>query len=202
MKMPMTDDLTHKFYEDNAEAFFKQTVHVDMSPLYGRFLQHVPAGGSILDAGCGSGRDSKAFKELGFQVTAFDAAPALVAKASALLGQDVLLRRFDELDFVESFDAIWACASLLHVAPSELTSAIERLSAGLKHGGVLYASFKNGNGQRRDHSGRHFTDMDIVGFAAYISAMPELGIIDAWDSKDQRPGRVDEVWLNLLLRKS
>lgn len=201
MKMPMTDELTQKFYEDNADAFFKQTVDVDMSPMYDRFLQHVPAGGSILDAGCGSGRDAKAFKELGFQVTAFDAAPALVAKASALLGQDVLLLRFDELDFVETFDAIWACASLLHVPLSELAGAIERLSAGLKRGGVLYASFKGGNGQRRDHSGRHFTDMNIVEFEAYISAMPELAIIDTWDSKDQRPGRVDEVWLNLLLRK-
>ncbi len=70
----MTD--THSYYEQNAEQFFADTVDVDMSVLYARFLESIPAGGYILDAGCGSGRDSKAFASSGYRVAAFDASPA------------------------------------------------------------------------------------------------------------------------------
>ncbi|MEN9451031.1 MAG: hypothetical protein RLZZ369_90, partial [Pseudomonadota bacterium] len=64
---------TLDYYNRNAEAFFQTTAYVDMAPLYERFIKHVTPRGHILDAGCGSGRDSKAFKEMGFRVSAFDA---------------------------------------------------------------------------------------------------------------------------------
>ena len=64
---------TLDYYNRNADSFFESTACVDMSPLYERFLALVGPQGTILDAGCGSGRDAKAFRDLGYQVSAFDA---------------------------------------------------------------------------------------------------------------------------------
>src|SRR5665647_2060216 len=109
--MPNTID----FYNENAVEFFADTVNVDMDELHTRFLMHIPDGGLILDAGCGSGRDSKAFLAQGYRVRAFDASPALAQMASGLIGQPVATRAFDQVEEIACYDGIWACASLLHL---------------------------------------------------------------------------------------
>jgi len=87
----------------------------------------ISAGGRILDAGCGSGRDSLAFMRKGYQVVSIDASGEMVAAASRLTGQSAVLMRFDEVAFDGEFDADWACASLLHVARRDLQSAEGRM---------------------------------------------------------------------------
>ena len=77
-----------------------------MKPLYQRFLPRLPDQAQILDAGCGSGRDAKAFANLGYQVTAFDASPALIAPAETHLGQPVQRLRFQDITWQEQFDGI------------------------------------------------------------------------------------------------
>ena len=80
---------THKYYQDNARRFYSATVEIDMSAIYQKFLPLTPKGGSILDAGCGSGRDSLYFKSQGYDATAIDASAALCKLAGELLQQDV-----------------------------------------------------------------------------------------------------------------
>lgn len=193
------DDPTLAYYEDQAEAFFTETVAVDMAPLYGRFLAQVPVGGHILDAGCGSGRDVLAFHRLGYRVSAFEASPRLAELASAHCGLAVEVRRFQEIDWEERFDGIWACASLLHVPLVELPAVLRRLARALRSGGVLYASFKYGRGER-EQGGRWFTDLDEVGLGALVAAVPGLAVLEAWTTGDRRPGREEERWLNALLK--
>ncbi len=67
------------FYEDNADWFFQRTVNIDMSATQSRFVGLLKPGDAILDAGCGSGRDARVFRDLGFKVTAMEAAPRLAA---------------------------------------------------------------------------------------------------------------------------
>ena len=95
------------YYDLNADQFFSDMVGVDMSSLYQRFITSVPAGSRILDAGCGSGRDAKAFAALGFEVVAFDASHELARLASAHCGFDVATRTFDDVDEVDTYDGIW-----------------------------------------------------------------------------------------------
>jgi SAM-dependent methyltransferase len=197
----MTDS-TISYYDNHADIFYEQTVDVDMSPLYERFLAHVPDGGHILDAGCGSGRDAKAFLDRGYAVTAFDASAALAAKASALLGQEVRCRRFDEIDEIGKFDAVWACASLLHVKDTDLPRAMNSLVEALRRGGTFYASFKKGTGERTDGHGRHFTNMTLESLQQLIGRIDNLVQLDAWETLDQRPGRGDESWWNFIGRRS
>lgn len=188
------------FYEAHAQTFFDETIGVDMQPLYGRFLPRFPEGAHLLDAGCGSGRDARAFIEQGFRVTAFDASPALVALAQRHIGQPVHCLRFQDLTWQAAFDGIWACASLLHVPAAALPDALRRLGDALKPGGTLYASFKYGSGER-DHGGRRFTDLDEAGLAALLGKLPPLRERETWITADQRPGRAAERWLNTLLSR-
>jgi SAM-dependent methyltransferase len=188
------------YYQHNAKSFFEATVDVDMSPLYQRFLPLLPPAGRILDAGCGSGRDLRFFAKLGYRVTAFDASPALAALAEAYAGQPVFRARFQDIDWRESFDGVWACASLLHLPAAALPDALRRLAVALVPGGVLYASFKYGHGEREDQ-GRHFTDLDEAGLSELLDRVDNLQLLGAWITPDQRPGRDNERWLNALLRR-
>ena len=151
---------TIAYYNDNAEAFFSDTAGVDMADLHRRFLQAIPEGGRILDAGCGSGRDSKAFLGLQYRVRAFDASPELARKASDHIGQAVAVQTFEDVSEVACYDGVWACASLLHLTESALPKALGHLWTALKPAGTLYVSFKLGEAERV-HNGRHFTDAKL-----------------------------------------
>jgi SAM-dependent methyltransferase len=193
-------DPTLADYENQAKTFFAETVDVDMAPLYERFLGHVTPGWHILDAGCGSGRDALAFRRLGYAVTAFEASPTLARMASEHCGLPVEVRRFQEIEWEDRFDGIWACASLLHVPMAELPDVLQRLGRALKSGAVLYASFKYGAGER-EHGGRRFTDLDERGLAALVEAVPALAVLETWGTADRREGREGERWLNAVVAR-
>jgi 2-polyprenyl-3-methyl-5-hydroxy-6-metoxy-1,4-benzoquinol methylase len=107
-----------------------------------------PPGGFILDAGCGSGRDARAFREKGFSVYAFDACPELAALAAAHADIPVEVRTFADVDEEQRYDGVWACASLLHVPREHLPDALNRLWRALRPGGAFYLSFRPGAGDR------------------------------------------------------
>lgn len=200
LEPPSPEADTAAYYERHAGSFCAETLTVDMGPLYRRFLPRLPPGGHILDAGCGSGRDAHAFLDQGFQVTAFDASAALARLARAHSGRPVLTLRLQDVDWVHRFDGVWACASLLHVPAAELAAVVARLGRALVPGGLLYASFKYGRGERTD-GGRRFTDLDEPGLGALLDQVPGLSEVETWVTGDLRPGREDERWLNTLLRR-
>lgn len=109
-------DPTPDYYSQNARHFFDSTAFVDMSELHEAFLSRLAANAHILDAGCGSGRDAKAFADRGYRVRAFDASPELVSLARQHSGVAVDVRTFADVVEVDAYDGIWCCASLLHVA--------------------------------------------------------------------------------------
>jgi SAM-dependent methyltransferase len=195
------NDQTLSYYEDNAKKFFDGTVNINMTVLYRPFIEYMPPYASILDAGCGSGRDTLYLAKRGYRVTAFDNSPAIVKMASKLSGQEVLQLSFQDLQFENKFHGVWACSSLLHIPLNEMNDVLFRLSRAMKVDGVLYTSFKYGMGEH-DRNGRLFVDLDEKGFDELIKVHPELTVIRYWQTGDLRPGRGNEKWLNLLLRKT
>lgn len=189
-----------EYYNQNADSFYQNSVEADMSEWRNRFLKHIPDGGRILDAGCGSGRDSKAFIKEGFSVVAFDASREMCKKAEELLGQEVWQIRFDEMSFDEEFDGVWACASLLHASEKELPAVLLKIRKALKDNGAFYASFKYGEGeaQRGERAFIDFTEESIKPF------LEEKGfkIIDSGITTDVRPGRENEKWTNIIAVKN
>ncbi|MBI2571978.1 MAG: class I SAM-dependent methyltransferase [Candidatus Schekmanbacteria bacterium] len=190
---------TSDYYEQHAAEFFADTHALDMEAFYRRFLPRIPAGGSILDAGCGSGRDAKAFSERGYRVVAFDASPALARLASAHAGIPVHVRGFQDVREHACYDGVWACASLLHVPLAAVPGALGCLWHALKPGGVLYFSFKLGIGEG-ERKGRHFTDAHDALVQSWIAALPDAGELAMWHTDDARPGR-DDRWLNAIVTR-
>ena len=190
---------TIDYYNTNADTYYTSTVALDMSAQYAFFEKHLAPGAHILDLGCGSGRDSKHFLECGYRVTAVDGSKELCAKAQALTGLPVRNLLFQDLDYVNQFDGVWACASLLHVRAEELPLVLLKVANALKEGGVLYASFKYGRaGEERD--GRYYTDMDEEGLQALVKTVPGVVIEEVSISGDMQ-NRSQVRWLNMVVIK-
>jgi SAM-dependent methyltransferase len=188
------------WYDRNAQAFVEGTLCVGMGPLYHPFLELLPPGAHILDAGCGSGRDAREFKRRGYRVTAFDAAEEVARLASEVIGQTVAVLRFQDLAWEDEFDGVWACASLLHVPAAEMDEALARLVRSLRRQGILYTSFKLGEGERvRD--GRLFCDHAEDSLGALLARHPDLDVLTLWRTHDQRPSREGELWVNATARR-
>jgi SAM-dependent methyltransferase len=191
---------THAFYEQHAQEYFERTVSADMTALYARVLPNVRRGGRILDAGCGSGRDLKSFQSLGFKAVGIDASPSLVKMASAFSGAPCRVLRFEDIEFSQEFDAVWAVASLLHLSRQGLLPVLTRLKRALVDGGILFASFQEGVGERIDADGRFFTlySVDelktVLGHAGFT-------VIDVWTTDDTALERADIRWINVLARR-
>jgi SAM-dependent methyltransferase len=200
MNKSQPSDRTTDYYERNAAAFARDTSSLDISDLYREFLPLVPTGGKILDAGCGSGRDSVYFKQQGFSVTAFDASGEAAQIASRAIGQPVNVMTFLDVKSIEEFDGIWACASLLHVPQTQMDEALSCLSRSLKVGGVIYVSFKYGECEG-ERSGRFFNDYDETKPTTLLNKHPELNSRKVWQTRDRRPSKPNTRWLNAILKK-
>ena len=192
---------TINYYNQNASAFIEGTINVNMGDIYRRFLDVIPGQSHILDLGCGSGRDSKFFNDIGHLVTAVDGSPELCQKATEYTGLPVGCILFDELDFHEEFDAVWACASLLHVEKSKMFDVLKLVSNALKSGGTLYVSYKYGQNQRLQ-SGRLFSDYTEEDIPFLFNQENNLNCLEWWITADARPDRSNEQWLNILCKKA
>ncbi len=191
---------TLSYYSQNAEKFIEGTVNVDMGEFYDEFLPLLPEGATILDAGCGSGRDTKYFLEHGYNVVAFDNSPEIVKIASDYTDHDIQLLSFSDINFLDQFDGVWACASLLHVSSDKLPDALLRLSRSLKRNGILYTSFKFGT-EEVVRGERFFRDYTESSFDNLLKGQADFKLIKYWKTSDLRPGRQDEQRLNILGRK-
>ena len=118
---------TLSYYQRHAHAYVEKTINHDMQEIRDQFIHQLPTNGHILDLGCGSGRDSRAFLALGYQVTAIDGSPAIAALASSYLNQEVQVMKLQEIDWHNRFDGIWACGVLVHLPKSETLHNIQRL---------------------------------------------------------------------------
>lgn len=188
---------TLDYYKEFADEFYESTIIADVEYLRERFLKHLPEGARILDLGCGSGRDSKAFVDRGYRVDAIDGSPEMCERASKYAGIDVKCMDFFRLEGDGKYDGIWACASILHVEKERIPEMLGRMRNVLKPGGVMYISFKYGDfSGLRD--GRYFVDLNEELFGEILKDIFGVKIIDEWVSVDVRRGK-DVTWLNELV---
>lgn len=196
----MMKNTTLGYYNNHANEFYKSTVNVEFTTMQERFLTKLEKGSYILDFGCGSGRDTKYFLEQGYKVDAIDGSEELCKLAGEYTGMKVKHMYFQELSEVDMYDGIWACSSILHLPIEELSEVMKKMVTALKKQGIIYTSFKYGtfSGER---NGRYFTDMTEDTFAEFLKEINNLEIEEKWTTSDVRPGRGEEKWLNLILRK-
>ena len=188
---------TLDWYRENTEAFIARTADVDMTAHYRAFLDKVVPGGQILDLGCGAGKASLYFTQQGYRVLAVDGCRELCDYTRGRVGCPVRCMRFEELDYEDAFDGIWACASLLHVRMAELPGVLRLVRRALKKDGVFYASFKYGETER-EHNGRFFSDFTEDSLRALLDEAGGFRVLCLWSTFDARPDRADERWVNVL----
>lgn len=193
-------DDTLQYYNQHAKAYVDSTRDVEFSQTQERFLQYLEPGAWILDFGCGSGRDTKYFRNRGFQVEAVDGSAEFVRIASEYTGINVRRMLFQDLDEVECYDGIWACSSILHLPCAELEVVLGKMARALRRRGIVYTSFKYGT-EEGERSGRYFTNMTEAKMAGLLERIPVYDVEEMWVTFDVRPGRGDERWLNMILRK-
>ena len=192
---------TLDFYNNNSKTYIETTLTIDMSKLYKEFLNNIPKGGNILDLGCGSGRDSKSFIDKGYKITAVDGSKELAQSASKLIGQEVLVSKFEDLSLIDKFHGIWACASLLHVNKKDILDVIKNVSSNLNDNGIFYMSFKYGEDEYIDEKGRYFNCYTEETFNELINKVEGLKIMKVYKTIDIVPGRGDITWLNAICVK-
>ena len=191
---------TLSYYNANAQTFLESTINVDVSTVQTKFLDKLQKDAFILDFGCGSGRDTKYFLDRGYIVDASDGSEELCKFASNYTGIEVEHMLFQDLHEVNKYDAIWACSSILHLPYVDLIDVMRKMVTALKDNGLIYTSFKYGTfeGVR---NGRYFIDMTEDSLEKLLQDVDELEVEETWVTSDVRPGRGEEKWLNLFLRK-
>ena len=188
-----------EYYDKNAVEYFERTVDINMQSMWDLFTEQLPEGASVLDLGCGSGRDSAYFISCGFDVTAMDASEEMCDLASIHIGQDVLHLSFAEMDFNEVFDGIWACASLLHVPSDGIDTILSKVINSLKINGVLFMSFRYGE-YEGERDGRHYTDYRTKNLKELIGRFKNLEIIEL-DKCEDTTNRANDQWIYAMVRR-
>ena len=196
----MDANKTLAYYDINAKSFIEGTVNVDFTYVQNKFLDKIGDVSVILDFGCGSGRDTKYFLDQGYIVEAIDGSEELCKLSSIYTGISVKHMLFQDLQEVDKYDAIWACSSILHLPYTNLVDVMKNMVIALKENGLIYTSFKYGTfeGVR---NGRYFIDMTEASVEKLLQDVGRLDVEEIWITSDVRPGRGEEKWLNLFLRK-
>ena len=192
---------TLDYYQRNAKDFFSQTINVDMQNVYQPFLEYLPkCNQAILDVGCGSGRDSVFFANQGFDVTAIDGSQNLIDLAKETDNRvNWQCMTFDEIatqSWQNQFTGIWACASLLHMPFDDLPKILNDLLSCLRPTGILYASFKYGNSERKK-DGRFFCDMNEERWQLIENQLNNAKPLKFWQTIDNRKN-LQDIWFNLI----
>lgn len=155
MKPAASDSATLRFYAAEAQNYTSNHIG-GASQHLAAFLKRLNPTARILELGCGGGRDAEAMIAAGFHVDPTDGTPEMAKAAEARLKMPVRVLRFDQLDAVNVYDAIWANAALLHVPREGLPDILTRIFNALKPGGLHFASYKSGTGAAHDAHGRFY----------------------------------------------
>jgi SAM-dependent methyltransferase len=190
-------------YDESAEDFWEGTRDHDVSQNVAALLRHLegPAPFTILDFGCGPGRDLATFRDLGHEAVGLDGAARFVEMARAYSGCEVLHQDFLALDLPPArFDGIFANASLFHVPAVALLRVLSELREALRPRGVLFASNPRGNGDEGWHSGRYGVWHDVERWRGYLT---DAGFeeIEHYYRPPGRP-RSQQPWLATVSRRT
>lgn len=198
----MTDYDTLRFYEENALGYSRSTSSRSMDDSLVPFSNLITPGGSIIDLGCGSGRDLVSFLRLGFRPVGLDLSRNLAEIAAQISDCPVVVGDLSSPPFADSsFDAAWASASLLHLRPEDLHSALMEVARILRPPGVFFSSVKEGHGSSRDADGRLFT---YYGENEWRVRLEESGfsVLHQRMTAQNSTRRDDDKWISCVARRN
>ncbi|MBC2717465.1 MAG: class I SAM-dependent methyltransferase [Desulfobacteraceae bacterium] len=187
------------YYQTNFKAYHKRTFSVDPALFLNPFVNNLPQKASVLDIGCGSGRDLLWLKNQGFQVTGFEQSPGLADLAAKHAACEVIEGDFETFDFTPfSFDAILASGSLVHVPHNRLPQVLGNIKLSLNQNGIFYISLKQGESFRTDQTQRIFYLWQGTELKEIFSAL-NLDIIHLSNTESVMNSK--DLWLGYVLKR-
>lgn len=199
----VSTESTQQYYETHAESYASKTLGVDLSPLWSVLTSRLKPDSTILDLGCGAGRDLKFFADRGYHVTGLDSSANLATIASAVSGRAVHCADFLEpLPFQDrQFDAVWAIASLLHVPRPQIRTVLQEVARVLRPQGLFIASMKLGLGTLVDE-GRLFVGYAPEEWRECLRASGFIQIETFENEELRRNGLMRIEWIVSACRKA
>ena len=154
----MTNTSTYQYYFNHAREYCHKTFYVNISQTVAIIKSYLESIHTVLDLGCGSGRDANYFASAGKKVVAIDYCPEIVKQAQLLSQNQVEFKvmDFQDIHTLPRFDLIWANASLLHLTDQQLEQVLSLIYHQLSYRGLFFCSFKTGQGEDYDEYGRYF----------------------------------------------
>jgi SAM-dependent methyltransferase len=139
-----------------------------MADLHGILIKHLPSASSILEVGCGSGREAAFLLKHGFEVTATDASPLMLEEAAKRHPELAPRLQVAAVPFDSDcsllrlkFSAILVIALVMHLTDDELKEAINQFRGILIPGGLVILSASMGREEiadQRDPNGRLYIE--------------------------------------------
>lgn len=200
-------EITRRSYDATAKEYQANTVKLQPEVKTQAFLSYLSPNSQILDLGCGPGRDAKYFIEKGYRVVGIDISPQMVTMACALVPEaQFIVSDIESLDTgAESFDAVWASASLLHVSKQEMPGVLAKIHRTLKPSGVFYVSMKKGVGEEIK------ADQRYGGVEKFWNYVDEAELVDLLiaqgfqileqDTHDKSTSYQTHPWISVICQK-
>jgi SAM-dependent methyltransferase len=188
------------FYQTSAAAYHAATSSIDPAAFLMPLTRVLPGGATILDVGCGSGRDLLWLKQRGFNPTGFESSSALAGLARDHSGCPVIEGDFFTFAFhTLQVDAIVLIGTLVHLQPQQLPPILQRISKALLPGGFILLSLKEGAGTNTAVDGRTFTLWSVQRLQEIFQDL-RLDIVH--HTRQESRLRPTDIWLEYLLKKS
>ena len=195
------DKKTIEFYNTNAQKYSSYSFEHEKGELYQKFLNYLPEKGSILDAGCGAGWDTKFFLKNGYTVTALDASVKLLEVIETHKNLEKIESDFLNFKSNKIFDGIWASFSLQHLPKSDFKPALKLLNNSLSETGFFYIGIHEGNKEIRDTLGRYYSyygESEISGIIQSLNL--KIFSLDKLESKSFDGKKINTM--HLLIKKN
>lgn len=187
------------YYQTHSQAYFQATFGIDPSAMLAPLANRLQPGATVLDVGCGSGRDLCWLNRQGFRPTGFERAPELAVLARQASGCRVIQGDFRSHDFsTYAFDGLLVLGSLVHLRHEDLPPVLSSISQALTAAGTMLLSLKKGQGRARLPDGRIFTlwqPGEVEGAVAQL----DFTVVEA--SEALSPVRPSDIWLSYTLTK-
>lgn len=201
---------TIKWYDDNAEQYEKNSKLVSFEKVVDGFLEKLPASPAVLDAGCGTGRETRIFHDKGTRVVGVDISKGLLEVARRENpGIEFIEANFTELPLEsQSFDGVWSHASLVHLETiEEVRAALSEFNRVLKPGGFLYVLVKEQQGEEKtavvsDSLSKHDRFFRYYESEEFAGLLKEEGfIVGEIEFVEDAHGRTEVSWLRTVVQK-
>lgn len=187
------------FYRENHQAYHLRTFHLDPTSFLMPLIKVLPRGSTVLDVGCGSGRDLLWLKQRGYTVMGLERAHELADLAEQSVDCRVIRADFAKFDFTTlEVDAILLVGALVHLPHRKMPAVLKNISRALLPGGWMLMTLKEGKGKIKGADGREF----------YLWRQKDLSplfcqsaVEEKFHSSQPSITGADDIWLTNLLRR-